>query len=280
MRGLAYNSMGRTAANMGVAWADFDGDALGDLFVTHLTEEFHSLYRQDRPGLFTDVAAQAGLQQQAWRGTGFGIVAADFDNDGHVDLALANGLVSHAMPPQSPVRAGTAPWWSVYAQRAQLFANVGTGTFRDLSPENTAFCGQASVGRSLAVGDWNRDGGLDLVLGNVAGPAVVFLNTVPGRGNWVQFRLVDPTHGLRDEIGAEASVVAGGRRQWAVLQPATSYLSSHEPVLHFGLGRSQNFDVVAVQWPDGSKESFLGGTGGQRRVLRRGSGQVMKMEPR
>ena len=274
MRGLAFNAMGRTAANMGVAWADFDGDGRGDLFVTHLTDEFHSLYCQDQAGLFTDTVARAGLQQQAWRGTGFGTVAADFDNDGNVDLAVANGLVSRATPPQSPVRLGVSPWWATYAQRPQVFANTGQGHFKDQSPANPAFSGTASVGRSLAVADLDRDGGLDLVLGNVAGPAVVLRNVAPKRGYWLQLRLVDPAHGGRDAIGAEVTLRAGGRRQWAVLQPAMSYLSSHEPMLHFGLGAIPVVDSIEVRWPEGVVEKFPGGAAGQRRVLARGSGQL------
>lgn len=272
MRGLAFNAMGRTAANMGVAMADCDGDGRGDLFITHLTEEFHSLYRQDQPGLFRDIVAQAGLQQQAWRGTGFGVVAADFDNDGGIDLAVANGLVSRSTPPQSPLRTGTSAWWASYAQRAQVFANQGTGQFRDVSLANPALCGAASVGRSLAVCDLNRDGGLDLLLGNVAGPAALLRNVAPGRGGWFQIRLIDPGHGGRDEIGAEVIIVAKGRRYWSVLQPATSYLVSHEPILHFGLGAGTEVESIEVRWPEGNSEKFPGGAAGQRRVLKRGAG--------
>lgn len=272
MRGLAFNAMGRTAANMGVAFADFDGDGRGDLFVTHLTDEFHSLYRQDRPGLFTDAIAQVGLQQQAWRGTGFGTVAVDFDNDGAVDLAVANGLVSRATPPQTPLRSGCSPWWGSYAQRPQVFANAGDGQFRDRSNDNPAFSGAASVGRSLTWVDLDRDGGVDLLLGNVAGPGMYFHNVAARRGHWLQLRLVDPGHGGRDEIGAEVVIVAGGRRRWAVLQPATSYLASHEPIVHFGLGTLATVDAIEVRWPEGTVENFAGGATDRRVVLSRGAG--------
>src|SRR6185295_5438348 len=130
-RGLAYNAMGATAANMGTAFADVDGDGLGDLFVTHLTEEFHALWRQGPRGLFVDRIAPAGLQQQSWRGTGFGTVLADFDSDGAIDLAIANGLVRRLTPGQQPALAGLDPWWARYAQRPQLFAGAAGGTFQD-----------------------------------------------------------------------------------------------------------------------------------------------------
>ena len=90
----------------------------------------------------------------------------------------------------------------------------------------------------------------------------------------MQLRLVDPAHGGRDAIGAEVTLRAGGRRQWAVLQPAMSYLSSHEPMLHFGLGAIPVVDSIEVRWPEGVVEKFPGGAAGQRRVLARGSGQL------
>jgi hypothetical protein len=272
LRGLAFNVMGRTAANMGTAFADCDGDGLGDLFVTHLTEEFHSLFRQDRRGLFLDTIAPSGLQQSAWRATGFGVVLTDFNGDGAPDLAQANGLVRRATPGQTPVAPGMDPWWARYAQRAQLFANDGTGHFRDISTENAAFCGEAEVGRSLAVGDLDGNGAPDLVLGSLGGPVRVFRNVLTAHGHWVNVRLVLPASGGRDAIGAEAVMNAGGRQRWAVLQPATSYLVSNEPALHFGLGTTATFEGVEVLWPDGVSEHFPGGKADQSVTLRKGSG--------
>lgn len=277
MRGLAYNAAGRTAANMGVVYADLDGDAAGDLFVTHLTEEFHGLYRQDRPGLFVDAIANSGLPQQTWRGTGFGAVGADFDADGRVDLAFVNGLVRRATPGHSPVVTGTATWWAPYAQKAQLFANLGGGRFRDISPGNAAWSGAAAVGRSLAVGDLNNDGAPDLVVGAIGGPVRLLHNRVPNRGHWLRLRLTIPGAGGRDAVGAEAVVRAGGTRWWAVLQPATSYLASHEPVLHFGLGAAHAVDPIRVRWPEGFTEEFPASAADRTLELRQGTGR--RIEP-
>jgi hypothetical protein len=271
-RGLAFNAMGATVANMGVAFGDVDGDGLGDLFVTHLSEEFHSLWKQGPRGLFVDQVAAAGLQQQRWRGTGFGTVLADFNGDGAPDLAFVNGLVRRLRPGHSPVASGIDPWWARYAQKAQLFGNDGSGTFRDLSAANPALCGVGRVGRSLATGDFDGDGAPDLVVCNVGGPARILRNVAPDRGRWLRVRAIAPTHGGRDAIGAEVTVAAGGRRHWAVLQPATSYLVSHEPVLHFGLGQAANVDAIGVLWPDGTKENFPGGAVDRLVVLRAGGG--------
>jgi hypothetical protein len=273
MRGLAFNAMGKTAGNMGVIYADFDGDGLGDVFVSHLTEEFHSLYRQDRRGLFLDVISQSGLLKQGWRGTGFGTAAADFDGDGWLDIAMVNGLVGRAAPGQTPVATGTDSWWARYAQRAQLFANDGTGKFADVSDSNPDFSGSAMVGRSLVVGDLDNDGWQDLVVACIGGPARIYRNTAPRRGHWLRVRVVDPTAGGRDAIGAEVVLRAGNRRWWAVAQPATSYLASNDPVLHFGLGSAGVIDEIEVKWPDGFQE-FFGGIAPDRLIrLEKGAGR-------
>ncbi len=275
-RGAAFNAMGATAANMGTAFGDVDGDGLGDLFVTHLTEEFHSLWRQGPRGLFSDQVATAGLQQQSWRGTGFGAVLADFNNDGTVDLAWLNGLVRRLTPGQSPVLAGLDPWWARYAQRPQLFQNEGGGHFLDRSPKEPAFSGPAMVGRTLATLDLEGDGGTDLVVAGVGGPARIFRNVAPGRSHWLRLRLVEPAAGGRDALGAEATLVmADGRRRWAALLPATGYLASHEPVIHFGLGPSGPVQSVEILWPEGRRERFAAPPLDGTVVLRAGTGEAL-----
>jgi hypothetical protein len=272
-RGVAFNAMGATAANMGTAFADVDGDGMGDLFVTHLTEEFHSLFKQGPRGIFSDTIALAGLQQQNWRGTGFGTVLADFNCDGTPDLVCANGLVRRIATGHTPVADGVNPWWGRYAQKSQLFANDGTGKFRDVSAQNQALAGTALVARSLAVGDLDNDGAPDLILASVGGPARVLRNVAPNRGHWLKLRLVLPKAGGRDAVGAEAIVRAGGKTHWALLQPATSYLASNDPALHFGLGASSAVETIEVLWPDGVKETFSGGAADRALVLRRGEGK-------
>lgn len=272
-RGLAFNAMGQTAANMGTAWGDFDGDGLNDVFVTHLSDELHGLWLQGPRGLFTDRLASSQLHAQAWRGTGFGTVAADFDLDGDLDLAWVNGLVRHSLPAQTPVQPGTDPFWHRYTQKPQLFANQGGGRFEDVSGRNPEFCGMAMVGRSLTVGDLNQDGAPDLLIGAIGGPAKLYRGRRPTDRHWLTLRLVEPRWGQRDAIGAEAFIRIGNRRQSRLLQPATSYLCSHEPTLHFGLGTATSIDEIEVQWADGSTEIFPGGGVDQTRTLRHGEGK-------
>ena len=199
---------------------------------------------------------------------------ADFNCDGAPDLAFANGLVRRMVAGHTPVLAGVDPWWARYAQKAQLFINEGAGKFRDISAANPALCGAAVVGRSLAVGDLDNDGAPDLILCGTGGPARVLRNVVPNRGHWLKLRLLDPARGNRDAIGAEVSVVAGGRRWWALAQPATSFLASNDPTIHFGLGTIASIDSIEILWPDGAKESFPGGPADRLAVLRKGEGKA------
>jgi len=273
-RGIALNAMGRTAANMGVAFGDMDADGLPDLFVTHLAEEFHSFFRQDRPGLFSDTVAQAGLQEGEWRGTGFGAVSVDLDRDGNVDLAFVNGLVRRAVPGQNPVLSGVSPWWARYAQRPQVYSGDGHGRFRDRSAECVALCGEAAVGRSLALGDLDRDGAPDLIVGNIGGPLKVLRGTPPGKGHWLMLRLVDASKGGRDMIGAEVHAQLGDRHWWGLLQPATSYLASHEPVVYLTFGDAgAGIRDLTVRWPEGELEQFAVPELNRRMTLAKGSGQ-------
>src|SRR5439155_2548567 len=136
-----------------------------------------------------------------------GTVLGDFDNDGGLDLAIANGAVAAQA---KPLDASLGPFWSKYGQRNQLFANDGTGRFRDISLDNPPFCGTANVARGLACGDIDGDGGLDLLVTTIGGPARLFRNVAP-RGYWLSVRAVDPTL-KRDALGATVQVRAGDRR--------------------------------------------------------------------
>jgi len=274
-RGLAYTSMGAAAANMGVALGDADGDGHFDLFVPHLTEEHHTLWRQGPRGIFQDDTARAGLLNLSWHGTGFAAVFGDFDCDGASDLAVANGLIRRRLG-QAPLKLadGIAPFWKPYAETAQLFANDGRGRFRDVSAANSDFCGEAHVGRGLLCGDVDNDGGLDLLLIGIGGPARLYRNAAAPRGHWLGLRAIDPLFGGRDAYGAEIELRAGGRKWWRLVQPAFGYASSHDPRVHFGLGTVASVDSIRVLWADGVEEEFPGGPLDRYHLLRKGSGKL------
>src|SRR5207302_7892483 len=137
-----------------------------------------------------DRTAAVGLTDSRWRASGFGTVLADFDHDGALDIAVANGRVSRAKLTAPDARAMEllGPFWSQYAERNQLFANDGAGRFRDLSARNRPFCGVPGVYRGLAVGDIDNDGAPDLLVTALAGPARLYRNVAPRRGHWLSVR--------------------------------------------------------------------------------------------
>jgi hypothetical protein len=269
VRGLAFNGLGQTQANMGIAFGDVVGEGLFDVFVTHLTEETHTLWRQGPRGMFQDRTAAAGLASPRWRGTGFGTVLADFDHDGDLDLAVVNGRIERG-PAAEPKTHG--PFWSRYAQRNQLFVNVGRGKFRDISADNEPFSQTAAVSRGLACADLNGDGALDLLVTTIAGPARLYRNVAPKRGHWLLVRALDPAL-RRDAYGAEVTVCAGGRRWLRCINPGYSYLCSNDPRAHFGLGQAERVEAIEVLWPDGTAEVFPGQAVDQMVVLRKGEGK-------
>jgi hypothetical protein len=269
-RGVAYNGMGKAYAGMGVALGDADGDGLEDLFVTHLGQETNTLWVQGPRGLFRDRTGAAGLAASRWRGTGFGTVLADFDLDGAPDVAVVNGRVYRGEPVAGSDVLG--PFWSVYAERNQLFTGDGAGRFRDLSAGQPALCGTPNVARGLAVGDVDGDGAPDLLVTAVAGRARLLLNRAPHRGHWLLVRAFDPAlH--RDAVGAAVTVRAGARRWLRRADPSCGYLCSGDPRALFGLGAAAAVDAVEVRWPDGAREAFAGGPADQALTVEKGKGR-------
>jgi hypothetical protein len=126
------------------------------------------------------------------------------------------------------------------------------------------------VGRGLATGDIDNDGDVDLLVTSTGGPAKLYRNVAPRRGHWLTVRVIEPSLGGRDANGAEVIVTAGGRRYWRLANSASSYLSSSDPRVHFGLA-SATYDSIEVLWPDGTKESFAGGAGDRAIELRKGA---------
>ena len=269
-RGIAIDSVGQAQAGMGIAVGDIDGDGLFDVYVTHLSTERNTLWQQGpKRGQFVDRTARAGLLATDWRGTGFGTVLGDFDHDGWPDIAVVNGAVSRGTPTPN---ASLGDHFREFSERNQLLRNEG-GRFRDVSAKNRPFCGTANVARSLAAGDLNGDGALDLVVTCIGDRARVFRNSARDRGHWLILRAFDPRLS-RDAYGAEVVVEAGGRRLLRVVNPGDSYQSSSDPRPHFGLGAAARFDAVRVLWPDGLAEVFPGGDADRVLTLERGTGRA------
>ena len=273
-RGVGLNAMGEPQSNMGVTIADVAGTGRFDVFITHLSQETHTLWRQTAPGMFVDRTVQAGLAATRWRGTGFGTILADFDLDGSPDIAVVNGRVARN-PGQPPNVPGMDRFWTWYAERNQLFMNDGNAHFRDISPGNRAFCDTPAVSRGLVWGDLDGDGRVDLISTEIAGPARFYRNVAPRRGNWLSVRAFDPAlH--RDAYGAVVTVRTGSRRRVGLINPGQSCLSSGDPRAHFGLGPVERVDEVRVDWPDGQSEVFPGTAVNRALRLERGTGRKVR----
>jgi hypothetical protein len=266
LRGVAVNGQGAVAANMGTAWGDVDGDGLEDLFVTHLDLENHTLWKQSPRGLFLDRTAQARLTP-APRTTGFGTVLADFDLDGDLDLAYVNGHVFRHAAAEGPAPA----FWRPYAQRNSLWENDGSGRFSSLAASAEPLCQQPHVSRALCCGDLDNDGDLDLLAAPTAGHVQLWRNVAPRRGHWLLVRAIDPAVS-RDAYGAVVTVTAGTRKWQRLINPASSYLSSNDPRVHFGLGDAAQIDSISVRWPTGETELFPGGEVDRPVEVRRSGG--------
>jgi len=269
LMGAALNSMGRPEASMGIALGDADGDGDQDLFMTHLVNQTNTLYLNDGAFGFEDVSAARGLGAPSLKYTGFGTAFVDVEHDGSLDIAIVNGRVDKN-PPHPDARL--SDYWNLYAEPNFLLHNDGTGKFVDISDKAGAFAAQVEISRGLVMGDIDRDGDLDLMVTNSAGPARLFMNEAPKLGHWLIVRARDVAK-QRDAHGAVITVSASGRRFVRSADPCFSYLSSSEPDAHFGIPGAARYEAIHVLWPDGSEEVFPGGELNRRITLDKGAGK-------
>jgi hypothetical protein len=244
--GVALSEDGKARAGMGVDAADFDNSGRAGLAMTNFEGEMIGLYRFEQAGRYRDVAVASGVGQPSKNRLGFGCIFADIDLDGDLDLIVANGHIDDTVR-NIPGNVG-------YAQPPHLFLNDG-GRFRDVASQVGGGFDQARVGRGLAVGDFDRDGDVDILLTTNNGPAVLFRNdVVPGR-HGLRLRLIG-VQSNRDAIGGVVRVTAGGITQTRTVRSGSSYLSQSELPLTFGLGPRETAERVVVTWPSGRIEEF------------------------
>lgn len=249
--GAAVNTRGEREAGMGVDAADFDDDGDEDLFVTHLDTETHTLYVNDGRGGFRDRTRLARLAAPSLRSTGFGTAWLDYDNDGGLDLFVANGAVR--------IDPGLAAAGDPYPlhEPNQLFRSLRDGTFEEITARAGAAFALSEVGRGAAFGDADNDGDTDILLTNNNGPARLLLNRVGQDAHWLGLRLVGED-GRRDLPGTRAALIRPGSSAtlWRRVRTDGSYLSANDPRVLFGLGDDPRVERVRVRWPDGSVEAW------------------------
>jgi hypothetical protein len=240
--GVDFNAEGRTQSSMGAAFGDVDGDGDLDLFTDVLSNEYNVLWLLEGSE-YRDKSYASGLAAPSLPFVGFGAVFGDFDNDGDLDLAVANG---HVLDNAELVLTGTT-----WKQPAHLYWNDGGGRFR-LAPvaEAGAYFGEPHVGRGLAAADFDDDGDLDLLFTNNHEEAHLLENELGERRSWIGFALVG-AGANKDAIGAEVSVRAGGRTLRRFVRGGESYLCSHDLRVLIGLGDESGPVDARIRWPDG-----------------------------
>lgn len=264
-RGCAVNSMGMAEAGMGVVAVDLLQRGQLDLFVTHLMGEGNRLYLNTN-GDFLDWIRPKGPGAPSLPFTGFGVGFFDFDNDGALDLYVANGRVRLGHD-QLDLR-------DPYAEPNTLLRGLGQGEFEEVLPRGGTDPVLPATSRGCAFGDLDNDGGIDIVVINRDGPAHLLRNRVAGRGHWVKFRVLNARG--TDAHNAIVRLEAGGRVQFRQVQPNEGYCSSQDPRAHFGLGTATVVERVVVRWPAGGEESFGPFDAGRLYELREGIGTKLR----
>jgi len=267
LAGCAYNRDGRAEASMGVEAADFDDDGDEDLFLTHLSDETNTFYRNDGRGGFEDATAASGLGVPSRAFTGFGTAAFDLECDGDLDLFVANGAVKTI----SALAASGDPY--PLRQRNQIFRNLGGGRFEEVSPAEEPVLAPAEVSRGVCAGDLDDDGAVDLVILNNSGPARLLRGRTPPAGAWIGLDVRD-AGGRVPALGAEVSLrTADGREIRRRVRIASSYLCANDPRIVIGLGPASGREAaVELRRPGGAAERFTGLAPGRYHVLVLGSG--------
>jgi hypothetical protein len=245
--GIAMNGEGQALGSMGVTWGDYDHSGRLSMFVTEFADQPNTLYRNQGPRGFEDVAMQSHLGQPSLPYLGWGTTFFDMENDGWPDLFVATG---HVYPQMDTVTGSAA-----YAQPMLLHRNLRNGTFEEVSKAAGLADMPLKSRRGAAFGDIANNGNVDIVVLNVGEPPSLLVNTNRTRNHRVLFRLVG-TKSNRAAIGARLTVHTGSLTQFDEVRSGAGYLSQNDLRLHFGLGSATKMETVEIRWPTGKIDNF------------------------
>ena len=268
--GVAVDAEGHTFAGMGVDFADYNNDGLPDLVITDLASQMYALYRNNGDGTFTYESYPSGLGRMTMAHSGWGVRFLDFDNDGWKDLLIAQGHDLDTIQLTFPNLR--------YREPMLLARNTGHG-FEDVSADAGNVFREAWVGRALAIGDIDNDGRLDAVATTNDGPLYVLRNATPTPNHWLILKLVGHRSN-RDAIGAEVRLATGRITQVATVTTASSYLSSSDKRVHFGMGTETVAATIEIRWPSGLLEHFDNLSADTIHTLKEGSGKMVSTAPK
>jgi hypothetical protein len=265
LAGVAYADAGQAFAGMGIAVGDYDRDGREDLFVVNFAGQPKSVFHNMGSGLFENASRLTGIANTDLRFLGFGLECFDYDNDGWLDLVVGNGQVMDRMDPRNP--------GSSYAQSQQLYHNAHDGTFvEDLRSLGDLVLPR--VTRGLAVGDYNNDGGTDVLMVSQTGPLQLYRNDGGSANNWITFRL-EGVRCNRDAYGARVTIHSPNGRQVRWVRGSSSYCSHSDSRLTFGLRDATEITEGEIVWPGGHRQQFGALSGNRFFWVREGDAPVL-----
>lgn len=244
--GFALSEDGREQASMGIAVGDYNHSGRLSLFTTTFSDDYKTLFRNDGKGEFTDVSSLVGLATPTIPFLSWGTAFLDYDNDGWLDLFIAN---SHVYP-----EVDKEDWGTTFAERPQLFRNLDGAKFQEVPPVIGTGLADVITARGAAFGDLFNDGHIDVVINNLEGPPTLLRNAFRSANHWLTLKLVGGPKSPRDAIGAKVYLTAGGVRQRMDVFSGGTYQSSSDPRVHFGLGKAKTVDSIEIRWPSGLKQ--------------------------
>jgi len=237
--GVAYGPGGKARSGMGVDSADFDQDGWMDLFVTNLDHEFYGLYKNKHDESFDDQASATGIARASQMMSGWGAKFFDYDNDGNLDLFVANGHPDDLIGKINPA--------VTYAEPLVLFQNTGSG-LKNVSAESGPIFSRPLSARGLALGDFDNDGAVDVLISVNDGPPVLLRNEAGRENHWLGIKLAGKKCNP-DAVGARLAYQAGDLKQSRMKVGGGSYLSSQDPRMVLGIGKREKLDWLEVKWP-------------------------------